>query len=254
MLRAPMPADDKDLVRCVLVVDDDEDVGDVIAAVLSDEGYTVSTISDVSDESFRAAIGQLEPDLILLDGAGRSEYGEGWLEAARVHLRHRPIPVIMLTGHSRDASEAEAGGTERAQMAAFAAVLLKPFSLDTLIDLVSRTVGDEPFSHTETGEQLRTEALTGKLRAIGATEIRPSTRREWATFVLPPEERVYQLYWWQGEGQYLLGGYSPDGVFERLGTFWELDDALAACEARKRETSARRDSGRSHPRYVEGHH
>ena len=82
----------------VLVVDDDEDVGEVIAAILSDEGYAVHILSDVSDESFRTAIGQLEPDLILLDGAGRSEYGEGWLEAARVHLRQRPIPVVMLTG------------------------------------------------------------------------------------------------------------------------------------------------------------
>jgi len=221
--------------RSVLVVDDDEDVGEVIAAVLSDEGYTATTLSDMSVDSFRSAIGQLEPDLILLDGAGREEYGEGWLEAALMHLRHRPIPVIMLTGHSIDASEAEAGGTARAQAAAFAAVLLKPFNLDRLIDLVARTVGDEPFSHTEADERLRTEALTDKLSAIGATEIRPSTRREWATFVLPPDELVYQLYWWQSEGRYLLGAYSADGVFVRLGTFWELDDALAACEERKRE-------------------
>ncbi|MDQ2935225.1 MAG: response regulator [Chloroflexota bacterium] len=220
--------------RSVLVVDDDEDVGEVIAAVLSDEGYSATTLSDVSVESFRTAIGQLEPDLILLDGAGRDEYGEGWLEAALIHLRHRPIPVIMLTGHSMDANEAKAGGTERAQAAAFAAVLLKPFNLDRLIEVVSKTVGDEPFSHTETDERLRTEALTERLSAIGATEIRPSTRREWATFVLPPDGRVHQLYWWQSEGQYLLGAYSAGGVFERLGTFWELDDALAACEERKR--------------------
>lgn len=220
----------------VLVVDDDEDVGEVIAAILSDEGYTVSTLSDVSDDSFRTAIGQLEPDLILLDGAGRSEYGEGWLEAARVHLRHRPIPIIMLTGHALDAREAEAGGTARAQAAAFAAILLKPFSLDTLIRVVSETVSDEPFNHSETGERRRTEALTGRLRAIGATEIRPSNRREWATFLLPPDEMIYQLYWWQSQGQYLLGAYSAGGIFERLGTFWELDDALAACEARKHAT------------------
>lgn len=218
----------------VLVVDDDEDVGEVIAAMLVDEGYTVDTLSDVSDESFRLAIAQREPDLILLDGAGRSEYGEGWLEAARVHLRQRPIPVIMLTAHSRDASEARAGGTPRAQAAAFADVLLKPFTLDTLIDAVSKAVGHEPFNHSETGERRRTESLTERLRAIGATDIRPSTRREWATFRLPPDERVYQLYWWQSEGQYLLGAYDDDGVFQRLGTHWELNDALAACDARRR--------------------
>lgn len=216
----------------VLVVDDDEDVGEVIAAILVDEGYAVSVITDVSDASFRTAIGQLEPDLVLLDGAGRHEYGEGWLEAARVHKRHRAIPVIMLTGHAKDASEAEAGGTERAQTAAFAAVLLKPFSLDTLVDTVARTVSHEPFNHTAEGEVRRTESLTRELETIGATDIRPSTRREWATFLLPPDGRVYQLYWWQKEAQYLLGVYSEGGVFERLGIFWELEDALAAAGAR----------------------
>jgi len=216
----------------VLVVDDDEDVGEVIAAILSDEGYAVHVLSDVSDESFRTAIGQLEPDLILLDGAGHAEYGQGWLEAARVHLRQRPIPVVMLTGHSHDAREAEAGGTERAQAAAFAAILLKPFGLDQLLNVVATTVSDEPFNHSETGEQRRTESLTGRLESIGATDIRPSARREWATFLLPPDERVYQLYWWQEQAQYLLGAYLTDGIFERLGTFWELDDALAACQAR----------------------
>ena len=217
----------------ILVVDDDEDVGEVIAAILSDEGYAVEVLSDVSDESFRRAIGQYEPDLILLDGAGRSAYGEGWLEAARVHLRQRRIPVVMLTGHSHDAREAEAGGTPRAQAAAFAAILLKPFGLDTLLEVVATTVSDEPFNHSATGEQRRTDSLVERLQAIGATDIRPSDRREWATFLLPPDERVYQLYWWQEQAQYLLGAYSTEGVFDRLGTFWELDEALAECEARK---------------------
>ena len=217
----------------VLVVDDDEDVGEVIAAILSDEGYAVHILSDVSDESFRTAIGQLEPDLILLDGAGRSEYGEGWLEAARVHLRQRPIPVVMLTGHSHDAREAEAAGTERARAAAFSAILLKPFGLDQLLNVVATTVSDEPFNHSESGERRRTDALTSRLAGIGAMDVRPSARREWATFRLPPDERIYQLYWWQEHAQYLLGAYSVDGIFERLGTFWELDDALAACEARR---------------------
>lgn len=223
--------------QSVLVVDDDEDVGEVIAAILADEGYAVHVISDVSDASFRTAIGQLEPDLILLDGAGRHEYGEGWLEAARVHQRPRSIPVIMLTGHSIDASEAVAGATERAQTAAFAAVLLKPFALDSLVETVARTVSREPFNHSAAGELRRTESLTRRLVSIGATDIQPSTRREWATFVLPPDDRVYQLYWWQKQAQYLLGVYGDDGIFERLGTFWELDDALTEANARKGGTA-----------------
>ena len=218
----------------VLVVDDDADVGDFIAAVLLDEGYRVETISDVSPESFRTALGQIEPDLILLDGAGRHEYGDGWVQAARVHDRLRPIPIIMLTGHSKDAHEAEEGGSTRAQAAAFSDILLKPFALDTLLEAVSKAVSHEPFNRSTTGEQLRTTTLIEKLRAIGAADIQPSSRREWATFRLSPDDLVYQLNWWQRKAQYLLGVYSSDGVFERLGSFWELTDALAACEQRKK--------------------
>jgi CheY-like chemotaxis protein len=218
----------------ILVVDDDEDVGDVVAAILSDEGYSVTTISDLSGEAFRMALGKLEPDLILLDGAGRHEYGEGWLQAARVHLRNRPVPVIMLTAHAQDAREAREGGSTRAHDAAFAAVLLKPFSLDTLIDVVSKSVSHTPFNHSDSAEHRRTDSLVAELRALGATGILPSARRQWATFRLPPDDRVYQLYWWQQQGQYLLGAYSSDGVFDKLGTFWELEEALAACRARIR--------------------
>lgn len=222
----------------ILVVDDDEDVGDVVAAILSDEGYSVTTISDLAGDAFRVALGKLEPDLILLDGAGRHEYGEGWLQAARVHLRDRPVPVIMLTAHALDAREARAGESTRAQSAAFAAVLLKPFSLDTLIDIVSKTVSHEPFNHSDRAERIRTQSLIAKLHGIGATDIVTSARREWATFRLPPDDRTYQLYWWQKQGRYLLGAYSGDGVFEKLGTFWELADALGACQARIRAPQA----------------
>ncbi|MEP7082556.1 MAG: response regulator [Chloroflexota bacterium] len=218
----------------ILVVDDDEDVGDVVAAILSDEGYSVSTISDLSGEAFRTALGKLEPDLILLDGAGRHEYGEGWLQAARVHLRDRPVPVIMLTAHAQDAREARAGVSPRAESAAFAAVLLKPFSLDTLVETVSKSVSHSPFNRSDAAEQRRTDSLVTELRAIGATGILPSARRQWATFRLPPDDRIYQLYWWQRQGQYLLGAYSRDGIFDKLGTFWELGDALAACQTRVR--------------------
>lgn len=216
----------------ILVVDDDEDVGDVVAAILSDEGYSVTTISDLSGEAFRVTLGKLEPDLILLDGAGRHEYGEGWLQAARVHLRDRPVPVIMLTAHAQDAREARSGETPRAQSAAFAAVLLKPFKLDTLIEVVAQSVSHTPFNRSDSAEHRRTDSLVAALRAIGATGILPSARRQWATFRLPPDDRTYQLYWWQQQGQYLLGAYRGDGVFDKLGTFWELDEALAACQAR----------------------
>lgn len=217
--------------RSILVIDDDEDIGEVISVILGQEGYNVRALAETSLDAVRTAIAQLEPDLILMDGAGRSEYGEGWIEAAWVRKRRRRIPVIMLTGHAKDAHEAEGRESKRAQAAGFAAVLLKPFDLDNLLDTVSRTVSDEPFNRGDASEQARTASLVGKLRSVGAADVRASTLREWATFALPPDERVYQLFWLQSKGQYLLGAYSADGVFERLGTFWELGEALAACAA-----------------------
>jgi DNA-binding NtrC family response regulator len=54
------------LLPRILVIDDDRDMGEVVTAVLGDEGYQVTVLEHISDETVRAAIGSLEPDCILL--------------------------------------------------------------------------------------------------------------------------------------------------------------------------------------------
>lgn len=61
----------------VLLIDDDEDVADVVVAILTDEEYLVEVLADTSHESVMAAVGKQEPDCILLDGASGPEYGSG---------------------------------------------------------------------------------------------------------------------------------------------------------------------------------
>jgi CheY-like chemotaxis protein len=224
-----MPAAAARTAARILVVDDDRDVGEVVTAILSDEGYEVTTLDHISDETVRAAIGRLEPDCILLDGVDAVEYAESWATAAAVSHRPRPIPTVMFTAHAEDAAEAREATSQRAVEAGFTAVLRKPFHLDELVATVERAVGASvPFNHSGRAEHARTRGLVARLTAVGARDIRPSTRREWANFRSASGDEM-QLYWWQAAGAYLVARYSTDGTrFESVGRFYDLEAAIRA--------------------------
>lgn len=229
----------------VLVVDDDADVADVVLAILSDDGYVVSTLTDTAHESIRAAVGKQEPDCILLDGSPGPNYGPSWAEAAYLAARARSVPTIMFSAHAHDVREARADETDRAHAASFAAILGKPFALDDLLTAVATACGEsEPFNHSAKGDRERTLALVGRLRQEGATDIRTSDRREWATFRPKDGDAIRQLYWWQRVGVYLVGSYQDDGTLKRIGHFFELEAAIAAAIAPRAGTEA---AGRPYP-------
>lgn len=213
----------------VLLVDDDADVADVVLAILSDDGYSVGVLVDTSHEAILAAVGRQEPDCILLDGSAGPEYGSSWAEAAYLAARERSIPTIMFSAHAADVSEARVGQSERTRAADFAAILQKPFTLDELLIAVATACGrSEPFNQSSEGDRERTVALARRLRQLGATDIRTSDRREWATFRPKDVDAIRQLYWWQLMGTYLVGIYEEEGTLKRVGQFFELEAALAA--------------------------
>ena len=210
----------------VLCVDDDRDLAEVVQAVLTDEGYEVSCLYEASPETLVRTVGMLEPDCVLLDGGGRSEYGAGWEEAATLSARPRPVPVIMFTAHHVDSAEAAEGTTDRARQAHFAKVLPKPFELDSLLSAVAAAVGEsEPFDRGPAAESRRTDELVAALQRAGATDIRPSTLREWAIF-RDPSGALVQLYWWQNRGVYQVGRYAEDGTLQMLGQLTNRDAAI----------------------------
>jgi CheY-like chemotaxis protein len=227
-----MPATAEHGSARILVIDDDRDVGEVVTAILSDEGYDVTTLDHISDETVRAAIGRLEPDCILLDGVEAVEYAEAWATAAELSHRPRPIPTVMFTAHPTDAAEALEATSERAIEAGFTAVLRKPFHLDELVATVERAVARSvPFNHSERAEHGRTEELVAGLTAAGARDVRPSARRQWANFRNAAGDEM-QLYWWQAAGAYLVGRYSPDGArLELVGHYFGIDAAIRAATA-----------------------
>ena len=54
----------------VLIIEDDAAIADLVRAVLTDQGYQVSILSDIRPEALPVAVGRLEPDCILLDSHG----------------------------------------------------------------------------------------------------------------------------------------------------------------------------------------
>lgn len=222
------PGPDADPLR-VLLVDNDEDITGLVSAILSDEGYAVTALNDTDHVSVASAVGRVEPDCILLDSAEGPAFGGSWGEAAYLSRRDRPVPAVMFTAHSSAVAEARDRDTERAREADFAAIVPKPFSLDELLEAVGTAAGrSQRFTHSEAADRQRTDELVAELRTAGAVDIRTSERREWATFVAPHDDRLYQLYWWQQQGRYMLGRYDGSARLEMVGEYFERSSAIAA--------------------------
>lgn len=212
--------------RSILCVDDDRDITELVQAVLVDEGYLVSCLYETAGDALMRTVGTLEPDVVLLDGGMGSDYGGSWEVAAALARRPRPVPVVMFTAHRRAVDEATTGMSGRAVEAQFTAIVPKPFELDDFLAAVARAAGQStPFDRRPAAEADRTRELLGKLETRGATDIRPSSKRESALF----RDRggsTLQVYWWQQRGVYQLGRYGDDGILEMIGQFTSLDAAL----------------------------
>lgn len=218
----------------VLIVDRDADVAGVVEAILTDAGYLTSAITDHTHEAITRAVGRVEPDCLLLDGSSSPEYGDSWAEAASLAGRQRAVPVIMFSAHRTALLEAAEATSERARAAGFAALLSKPFDIDELLDVVALATNQSvSFDRSPEADTQRNVRLVQELRARGATDIRTSNRREWATFTPRADAAIVQLYWWQGLGVYVVGRYDQrTAVLQPVGQFATLDEALDAAFAK----------------------
>jgi DNA-binding response OmpR family regulator len=213
----------------VLIIDRDADLAELVAVLLRDSGYAVSTLQHVDHRAIATTVNRLEPDCILLDSENPTTYGTSWFEAAYLAARSRSIPTVMFATHLGDLREARENRSQRALDAKLAAVISKPFDLDELLDTVAVACqGSAEFERGRKGDRRRSEALVKRLREVGATDIRPSERREWATFRFAKDGEIHQVYWWERFGVYLLGRYDADARLQLLGQFLDLESAIAA--------------------------
>src|SRR5271156_5342788 len=116
----------------ILVVDDEADIRDLDAGILSDEGYVVRTPAD-SDEAL-ASVRARKPSLLVLDIWMQGGGMDGLELLDLVKSLDADLPVIMISGH---------GNIETAVSAIKRGAydfVEKPFKSDRLLLLVERAL------------------------------------------------------------------------------------------------------------------
>lgn len=112
---------------CVLLIDDDETIRELVSAVLGDAGYQVVAVAD-SASGLNVAQTTL-PRLILLDSLARRRDYDSFVAAYRQSSPPH-APIYLFTA----ASDAE----ERARELQLDGVLAKPFDIEALVALAVR--------------------------------------------------------------------------------------------------------------------
>ena len=122
-------------VHAILIVDDDDDIRELLAEFLEDEGYQVTTARNGLDALGKLRAGSAHPCLILLDLMMPVMNGFQFLEAFRSDPALSPIPVAVVSAH---------GGLGAAVRAAIAApIFTKPLALPALLEMVGRLCQDQ---------------------------------------------------------------------------------------------------------------
>ena len=113
--------------RRILVVDDNKDAADSLAALLEIDGHQVKAV--YTAEAGLEEVDPLKPDLILLDiGLPRIS---GYEVVQRIKAAHPLISVVALSGYGSSEDK------QRAVAAGFDAHLVKPVDFDVLRQLLN---------------------------------------------------------------------------------------------------------------------
>ena len=116
----------------VLVVDDEPLIAMALEAALEDVGCRVSTAANGRQGLERLAE-EPRPDLVLLDMMMPVMNGPAMLAAMGADPGLRGIPVIVLSSLPEEAVRARTEGV--------AAILLKPCTVDEVLDAIARVLG-----------------------------------------------------------------------------------------------------------------
>lgn len=147
----------------ILIVDDEEDIRDLVAGVLEDEGYAPRTAAH-ADAAFEA-LSERRPSLVLLDVWLQGSRLDGLEILDEIKRRDPTIPVLMISGH---------GNIDTAVAAIRKGAIdfiEKPFEADRLLHLVARATETERLRREN--QDLRAKVgqddeLTGNSSAINA--------------------------------------------------------------------------------------
>ena len=114
----------------ILIVDDERDIRELVAGVLSDEGYSCRTAADSTHAL--AAIDERRPSLVLLDVWLHGSEMDGLEVLDAIKAREPELPVIIFSGHGNIDTAVSAVGRGAVDF------IEKPFEAERLLLLVER--------------------------------------------------------------------------------------------------------------------
>jgi DNA-binding response OmpR family regulator len=155
--------------RGVLVVDDDVCLRATLAELLGENGFNVSDASN-GYTGLRLATEE-RPRVVLLDLVLPELSGLDVLRELRGHAETRDIAVIVVTGDSGRAIEAQLAGADL--------VLEKPFDVDEILRAVQRAMDSQSVSHTAAGvpPSARTDHVARPIPRVRRRSTSPTRRR-----------------------------------------------------------------------------
>lgn len=161
----------------ILIVDDEEDIRELVAGILGDEGHEARTAHD--SDSALAAIADRVPRLVLLDIWLQGSTLDGLALLDKIKTLHPALPVVMISGH----------GTIETAVSAIRRgaydFIEKPFKADRLIlvceraletSQLRREVSDLKKRSGETFDLIGTSAALNQLRQT-IERVAPSNSR-----------------------------------------------------------------------------
>ncbi|KTR82345.1 sigma-54 dependent transcriptional regulator [uncultured Novosphingobium sp.] len=154
----------------ILIVDDERDIRELVAGVLSDEGYECRTAGD--SQSALAELDVRRPSLVLLDVWLHGSAMDGLEVLDAIKAREPELPVIIFSGHGNIDTAVAAISRGAVDF------IEKPFEAEKLIHLVSRATETERLRRENA--QLRhdfsnAEEFTGNSSAIN--QVRATLKR-----------------------------------------------------------------------------
>ncbi|HKX78751.1 MAG TPA: sigma-54 dependent transcriptional regulator [Novosphingobium sp.] len=154
----------------ILIIDDERDIRELVAGVLSDEGYDCRTAGD--SVSALAAVDERRPSLLLLDVWLHGSPMDGLEVLDAVKQREPDLPVIIFSGHGNIDTAVAAISRGAVDF------IEKPFEAEKLLHLVARATETERLRRENA--QLRqdfsnAEEFTGNSAAIN--QVRATLKR-----------------------------------------------------------------------------
>ena len=153
------------MVADILIVDDEEDIRELVAGILEDEGHGARLARD-SDEAI-AAIEARRPQLILLDIWLQGSKLDGLQLLEAIKRQHPSVPVVMISGH---------GNVETAVTAIKLGAydfIEKPFKADRLILIAERALETSRLKREVNDLKARggsVDRMVGSSSAIGQSQ------------------------------------------------------------------------------------